>query len=113
MGYRSHYSSMISRGFGILLKYEKMSKMRMAQTYYERCKVQIDQIADARGLNFNEGLKYVENAMEHLKTGQILTLYCSDVKNKKYLPEWLKKKGYLYLGMVNQSNYYKILLIKD
>jgi len=87
--------------------------MRTATANFEEFKLRIDQIADARGITFSEKMAFIENAMNHLKSGQILQVFCSDLKHKKQIPDWLKQQGYLCLGIINQSNFFKIILIKS
>jgi len=86
--------------------------MKAAQVNYEQFKLRVDRIADTRGITFNEKLMYIEKAMEYLESGQVLTVYCSDFAHRQFIPEWIRQKGYIFLGMVDESTYFKIIMLK-
>lgn len=86
--------------------------MSITQAKFEQCNIRVHMMADARGVLFDENLKQVDNALKLLKSGEILMLYSSDFKNQDKLPGWINKSGNLFLGMINEYSFYKILIIK-
>jgi TusA-related sulfurtransferase len=86
--------------------------MSIAQGKFEQCKVYVNLVADVRGVRLDEELKQVELSMARLKRGEFLLLYSTDFKNQDKLPEWINNHGYLFLGMMNDSSFYKVLVLK-
>jgi len=85
---------------------------RNANIEYEFLKVRIDRIADARGITFSRKFLFIDKAMESMQKGQILKIYCSDKKHKDKIPEWITQRGHIFLSIVDEANYYKILVQK-
>jgi TusA-related sulfurtransferase len=87
--------------------------MSIAQAKFEQCAIRIHLVAEARGVSLDQTLKQVDMAMALLKSGEVLMLYSSDFINQDKIPEWINKQGNLFLGMMNDENFYKILIIKQ
>jgi TusA-related sulfurtransferase len=75
-------------------------------------KVAIDLSVDARGTACPGPLLAAKKAMGDLKPGQVMEVLSADEGTKKDIPKWCMKKGYEYLGTIEESGYYKILLKK-
>lgn len=80
---------------------------------YVNLKIRVDQIADARGIIFTEKLKFVENALERVDKGGILCIFCSDKYHMNEIPEWITGLGHLFMGIIEEKNYFKILIKKN
>jgi TusA-related sulfurtransferase len=86
--------------------------MRADTLTYEYLKIKVDQIADARGIIFSDKLHFVEKALSSLLIGQTLSIYCSDNYHKDEIPQWIKKHGHHYLGIIDEEGFFKILIQK-
>jgi TusA-related sulfurtransferase len=80
---------------------------------YINLKIRVDQLADARGIIFTDKLKFVESALESLDHDEILCIYCSDQHHKSEIPNWIKERGHVFLGIIEKPNYFKILIKKN
>jgi TusA-related sulfurtransferase len=79
---------------------------------FEYLKIRVNQIADARGVVFNKQLYFIEEALERLEKGQVLSIYCSDYNNKDNMPLWIENHGHTYLSIIDKTSYFKILIRK-
>jgi TusA-related sulfurtransferase len=86
--------------------------LKTTQANYVDLRIRVDQIADARGIIFTEKLKFVEQALECLQPGEILCVYCSDNHHKNEIPNWISELGHLFLGIMEENQYFKILIKK-
>ncbi len=79
---------------------------------YEYLKIRVDQIADARGVLFTKQLLFIEKSLDRLEKGEVLNIFCSDTENKEKIPKWINDHGHVFLSIIDESSYYKILLRK-
>lgn len=86
--------------------------MSIAQEKYEQCKIHVNLVVDVRGVILDEELKQVDLSMARLKNGEFMMLYSTDFKNQDKIPEWINNRGYIFLKMIKDSNYYKVLILK-
>ena len=86
--------------------------MKTSNFTYEVMKIRVDQIADARGIIFSEKLRFVEKALDTMQKGEVLSIFCSDIQHKEDIPSWVKRSGHIFLGIIEESNYFKILIQK-
>ena len=86
--------------------------MKTTDFTYEVMKIRVDRIADARGIIFSDKLKFVENALDTLNKGEVLSIYCSDMQHKEEIPDWVRISGHVFLGIIEESNYFKIIIQK-
>lgn len=87
--------------------------MKTIETNFEYLKVKVDLIADARGIIFSDKLKFVQKALESLSIGEVLCIYCSDLQHKHEIPNWVNQKGHQFLGIVEETHFFKILIKKN
>ena len=87
--------------------------MKATDINYEFLKIRIDRIADARGIIFSEKIKFIETALASMQSGEILKIYCSDHQHKAVIPRWIKNNGHHFLSIIDESNYFKILIQKS
>jgi TusA-related sulfurtransferase len=75
-------------------------------------KIQVDKMVDARGTACPGPLLAAKKAIGVIETGQIMEILSSDEGTKKDVPKWAMKKGHEYLGTIEESVYFKILMRK-
>ncbi len=74
--------------------------------------LQVDKSVDARGTSCPGPLLAAKKAIGEIQPGQIMEVLSSDEGTKRDIPKWCTKKGYEYLGTVEESGYFKIYLKK-
>jgi len=72
----------------------------------------VDKSVDARGTSCPGPLLAAKKAIGQIDSGQIMEVLSADEGTKKDIPKWCTKKGYEYLGTIEESGFYKILLKK-
>ena len=75
-------------------------------------KVQVDKVVDARGTACPGPLLAAKKAIAEIQSGQIMEILSSDEGTKRDVPKWAMKKGHDYLGTIEESGYFKILMKK-
>jgi TusA-related sulfurtransferase len=74
--------------------------------------VKADKTVDARGTSCPGPLLAAKKAIGEIEKGQIMEVLSADEGTRRDIPKWCKKKGYEYLGTVEESGYFKIFLRK-
>jgi TusA-related sulfurtransferase len=72
----------------------------------------VDKSVDARGTSCPGPLLAAKKAIGQIEKGQIMEVLSADEGTKRDIPKWCTKKGYEYLGTVEESGYFKIYLRK-
>lgn len=74
--------------------------------------VNVDKSIDARGTSCPGPLLAAKKAIGQIEAGQVMEVLSADEGTKRDIPKWCQKKGYEYLGTIEESGYFKILLRK-
>ncbi len=74
--------------------------------------IQVDKTVDARGTSCPGPLLAAKKAIGEIQPGQIMEVLSSDEGTKRDIPKWCTKKGYEYLGTIEESGYFKIYMKK-
>ncbi|MEA3318347.1 MAG: sulfurtransferase TusA family protein [Bacteroidota bacterium] len=74
--------------------------------------VEINKSIDARGTACPGPLLAAKKAIGALASGEIMEILSADEGTKKDIPKWAKKKGHEYLGTIEESGYFKIIMKK-
>ncbi|HKJ40640.1 MAG TPA: sulfurtransferase TusA family protein [Sunxiuqinia sp.] len=74
--------------------------------------LQIAKTVDARGTACPGPLLEAKKAIGTINSGEVMEVLSADEGTKVDIPKWCNKKGHEYLGTVEESGYYKILLRK-
>ena len=67
---------------------------------------------DARGTACPGPLLEAKKAIGTIKSGEIMEILSADEGTRVDIPKWRGKQGHEYLGTIEESGYYKILLRK-
>jgi TusA-related sulfurtransferase len=67
---------------------------------------------DARGTACPGPLLEAKKAIGTIKPGDIMEILSADEGTRVDIPKWCGKQGHEYLGTIEESGYYKILLRK-
>jgi len=67
---------------------------------------------DARGTACPGPLLEAKKAIGTIKSGDIMEVLSADEGTRVDIPRWCGKQGHEYLGTIEESGYYKILLRK-
>lgn len=78
----------------------------------ELINVKVDKTVDARGTSCPGPLLAAKKAIGEITDGQIMEVLSADEGTRRDIPKWCTKKGYEYLGTVEEAGYYKIFLKK-
>lgn len=78
----------------------------------ELASVAIDKSVDARGTSCPGPLLAAKKAIGQIETGQVMEVLSADEGTRRDIPKWCQKKGYEYLGTMEESGFFKILLRK-
>ena len=81
-------------------------------TTEELTQVKVDKSIDARGTSCPGPLLAAKKAIGQIENGQIMEVLSADEGTRRDIPKWCTKKGYEYLGTIEESGFYKILLRK-
>jgi len=81
-------------------------------TTEELAQVTIDKSVDARGTSCPGPLLAAKKAIGQIEKGQIMEILSADEGTRRDIPKWCTKKGFEYLGTIEDSGYYKIILRK-
>ncbi len=67
---------------------------------------------DARGTSCPGPLLAAKKAIGEIQKGQVMEVLSADEGTRRDIPKWCKKKGFEYLGTVEESGFFKIFLRK-
>ena len=81
-------------------------------TQEELTTVVVDKSIDARGTSCPGPLLAAKKAIGQIEKGQVMEVLSADEGTKRDIPKWCTKKGFEYLGTIEESGYFKILLRK-
>ncbi len=81
-------------------------------TQEELVAVNVDKSVDARGTSCPGPLLAAKKAIGQIEKGQILEVLSADEGTRRDIPKWCTKKGFEYLGTVEESGFFKIFLKK-
>lgn len=81
-------------------------------TKEELVQVAIDKSVDARGTSCPGPLLAAKKAIGQIEKGQVMEVLSADEGTRRDIPKWCNKKGFEYLGTIEDSGYFKILMKK-
>ena len=81
-------------------------------TTEELTQVKVDKSVDARGTSCPGPLLAAKKAIGQIEKGQIMEVLSADEGTRRDIPKWCTKKGFEYLGTVEESGFFKIFLKK-
>ena len=71
-----------------------------------------DKTVDARGTSCPGPLLAAKKAIGEIDKGQIMEVLSADEGTRRDIPKWCAKKGFEYLGTLEESGYFRIFLKK-
>jgi TusA-related sulfurtransferase len=81
-------------------------------TTEELATLKADKTVDARGTSCPGPLLAAKKAIGEIDKGQVMEVLSADEGTRRDIPKWCNKKGFEYLGTVEESGYFKIFLRK-
>jgi len=81
-------------------------------TTEELTQIKIDKSIDARGTSCPGPLLAAKKAIGQIEKGQVMEVLSADEGTKRDIPKWCNKKGFEYLGTIEESGFFRILLRK-
>ncbi|NQU85966.1 MAG: sulfurtransferase TusA family protein [Mariniphaga sp.] len=81
-------------------------------TQEELVAVKVNKSVDARGTSCPGPLLAAKKAIGQIEKGQIMEVLSADEGTRRDIPKWCTKKGFEYLGTVEESGFFKIFLKK-
>jgi len=81
-------------------------------TQEELIAVAVDKSIDARGTSCPGPLLAAKKAIGQIEKGQVMEVLSADEGTKRDIPKWCGKKGFEYMGTIEESGFFKILLRK-
>ncbi|MBE0661862.1 MAG: sulfurtransferase TusA family protein [Bacteroidales bacterium] len=81
-------------------------------TYEELKNLNIAKSVDARGTACPGPLLAAKKAIGEIEDGDIMEILSADAGTKRDIPKWADKKGYEYLGDMEEDGYFRIYLKK-
>ena len=72
----------------------------------------VDKSVDARGTSCPGPLLAAKKAIGQIDKGQIMEVLSADEGTKKDIPKWCTKKGYEYLGTIEEPGFFRLFLKK-
>jgi len=81
-------------------------------TTEELLAIHADKSVDARGTSCPGPLLAAKKAIGQIDNGQVMEVLSADEGTRRDIPKWCQKKGYEYLGTIEESGFFKILLRK-
>ena len=82
-------------------------------TTEELSNLKVDKSVDARGTSCPGPLLAAKKAIGEIQGGQIMEILSADEGTRRDIPKWCTKKGHEYLGVVEDSGFYKIYMRKS
>jgi TusA-related sulfurtransferase len=67
---------------------------------------------DARGTACPGPLLEAKKAIGTINSGEIMEVLSADEGTKRDIPKWANKKGHEYLGVIDESGFFKLYLRK-
>lgn len=74
--------------------------------------IKADKVVDSRGTSCPGPLLAAKKAIGEITEGQIMEILSSDEGTKRDIPKWATKKGYEYLGDLEEDGYFHMFLKK-
>ena len=74
--------------------------------------IHIDKSVDARGTSCPGPLLAAKKAIGQIEKGEVMEVLSADEGTRRDIPKWCNKKGFEYLGTIEESGFFKILLKK-
>jgi tRNA 2-thiouridine synthesizing protein A len=74
--------------------------------------IKADSSLDARGMGCPMPLLKAKKAFEALESGQVLEIVGTDPGSKNDFPNWAERTGNTYLGVVEESDFYRFYMKK-
>ena len=74
--------------------------------------IKADRVLDAKGLDCPMPLLKAKKAMEALASGQVLEIQGTDEGSKVDLPGWCDRVGHAFLGVKEESDFFKFYIKK-
>ena len=74
--------------------------------------VKIDKSVDARGTSCPGPLLAAKKAIGQIEKGEVMEVLSADEGTRRDIPKWCTKKGFEYLGTIEEAGFFKILLRK-
>jgi len=74
--------------------------------------IKADKIVDARGTSCPGPLLAAKKAIGQIEDGQVMEVLSADEGTRRDIPKWCEKKGFQYLGTLEESGYFRIFLKK-
>ncbi len=74
--------------------------------------IKVDKSVDARGTSCPGPLLAAKKAIGQIENGQVMEVLSADEGTRRDIPKWCTKKGYEYLGTVEEAGFFKIFLRK-
>ena len=81
-------------------------------TQEELVALTVNKSVDARGTSCPGPLLAAKKAIGQINKGEIMEVLSADEGTKRDIPKWCGKKGFEYLGTIEESGFYKIILRK-
>jgi len=81
-------------------------------TEQELKSVNVAKSVDARGTACPGPLLEAKKAIGTIKAGDIMEVLSADEGTRVDIPKWCQKQGHEYLGMVEESGFFKLYLKK-
>jgi len=78
----------------------------------ELTQVKVDKSVDTRGTSCPGPLLAAKKAIGQIEKGQVMEVLSADEGTRRDIPKWCTKKGFEYLGTVEESGFFKIFLRK-
>jgi len=78
----------------------------------ELAQLKVEKSVDARGTSCPGPLLAAKKAIGQIEKGQTMEILSADEGTRRDIPKWCTKKGYEYLGTLEQAGFYKIFLKK-
>jgi len=74
--------------------------------------ITVNKLVDARGTSCPGPLLAAKKAIGTIEKGEVMEVLSADEATRRDIPKWCTKKGFEYLGTIEEGGYYKILLRK-
>ncbi|RLD88232.1 MAG: sulfurtransferase TusA family protein [Bacteroidetes bacterium] len=78
----------------------------------ELAQLKAEKSVDARGTSCPGPLLAAKKAIGQIEKGQVMEVLSADEGTRRDIPKWCTKKGYEYLGTLEEAGFYKIFLRK-
>jgi tRNA 2-thiouridine synthesizing protein A len=81
-------------------------------TQEELATLTVNKSVDARGTSCPGPLLAAKKAIGQIEKGEVMEVLSADEGTRRDIPKWCSKKGFEYLGTLEESGYFKIFLRK-